>query len=485
MIKLQNISFAYKNGENDIGIHDINLEIKQGEVIVLCGESGCGKTTVTRLLNGLIPNYYEGELKGTLSIKDKDMTRADIYDFVGIVGSVFQNPSSQFFCVETTDELAFTCENLEIPTEEIHKRMGKAISAFSITDLMDKSLFNLSGGEKQKIACASVSVMEPDIYVLDEPSSNLDIRAIGELCKVVEYWKNQGKTIIIAEHRLYWLTELADKFIFMKDGYIESEFSNIEFLALSENQRHGMGLRSLNPTFPDNLSVDRESATFIEFKDFYFAYKKKPVLDIKSLKVPQNAIVGILGNNGAGKSSFAKCLCGLEKKSKGILQLENKTMGRKERISHCYMVMQDVNHQLFTESVFDEILLSMDEENIEEQANKVLVELNLADKRDIHPMSLSGGEKQRVAIASAIVTQKPIIIFDEPTSGLDYRHMLKVSEQIKNLHNQGRSIFIISHDPELIAECCDYFIFIEKGQVEWSGGLNVINSQRITDFFEI
>ena len=209
-------------------------------------------------------------------------------------------------------------------------------------------------------------------------------------------------------------------------------------------------------------------------------------LDIPEIQVPYGAIVGILGYNGAGKSTLAKSICGLEKKTKGSLNYKGNTILAKNWRSRSYMVMQDVNHQLFTESVLDEILLSIDEddEDAKEKAKEILKKLNLSKFQELHPLSLSGGQKQRVAIGSAIACNKELLIFDEPTSGLDYRHMLGVSELLKKLSKEGRTLFIITHDPELLKECCDYLIFLENGKLAWSGGWTRKNVKKVNEFFE-
>lgn len=489
MIKFEDVSFFYESEKENIGVHNINLNIKKGEVIVLCGSSGCGKTTITRILNGLIPNYYEGKFNGKLFVKGNEMSNASIYDFVGDIGSVFQNPRSQFFCVEAMDEMAFGCENLLFEEEETFKRIKNSCDDLDINHLMKKNLFRLSGGEKQKIACASVSAINPDIYVLDEPSSNLDIESIEDLRKLILSWKNNGKTIVISEHRLYWLAQIADQFVYLKNGSIDKIFSNKEFLKIKDNKRNEMGLRSLNPFKLDLLKSCKCCKKNINIEGLKFKNKKKTIIDIDPISLPENAIFGILGDNGAGKTSFAKSLCGLEKKTKGTVNLKGKNLNCKKRLKNCYMVMQDVNHQLFTESVFDEVLLSMEGEDEELKKNKVeaiLKGLNLYDKKELHPMSLSGGEKQRVAIASAIASDKPIVILDEPTSGLDYKNMNEVSGYIKEMQNSGKSIFIISHDPELLYSCCNHILFIKNGKIMWNNELNKNVANKINKtFFKI
>lgn len=486
MIEFQNVTFTYHSTERESGVYNLNLTIPDGQVVLLCGESGCGKTTLTRLINGLTPEYYEGKLDGVVLVNGKDTVKTPLYELSKAVGSVFQNPRSQFFNVDTTGEIAFGCENIGLPKEEIYRRIGQVTGELKIQKLLDRSLFALSGGEKQKIACASVSAMEPDIFVLDEPSSNLDVATIADLKQVVAKWRAMGKTVIVAEHRLYYLMDIADRVIYLKNGRIEQDMSAAAFGRLGVEQLQAMGLRSLHPANFSKIPAVSLGSSSIEIRNFLFSYGKMEAMNIPQLSVPQGAIVGILGDNGAGKTTFAKCLCGLEKSAKGTLQIRQEALGAKQRIKKCYMVMQDVNHQLFTESVSDEILLSMqgeDEQADKKQTEEILKSLNLLEYQELHPMSLSGGQKQRVAIGSAIASDKEILVFDEPTSGLDYHHMLEVAGNLQRLSDMGKTLFIITHDPELIAKCCNYFVFIEHGKTVWSGGWTDGNKKRIADFF--
>ena len=346
--------------------------------------------------------------------------------------------------------------------------------------------FALSGGEKQKIACASAAMMEPEIFVLDEPSSNLDIKSIRELAEVITLWKNQGKTILIAEHRLSYLMDLADRVLYMKDGQIENDFSMADFRKIPPDEISRMGLRSLYPvTFHNHHTFTAKNKDEIILSDFRFAYAESLVLKVEHLVIPQGSIVGVIGNNGAGKTTFARCLCGLEKKASGAITIKGETYLRKKRLNQCYMVMQNPSHQLFTEDVLDEVLLSMDGDEEENRpiAEKILSDLNLMPFTERHPMSLSGGQQQRVAVASAVASGREIMIFDEPTSGLDFRHMEEVAKVLEKLQKAGKTLFIITHDPELIERCCDYFIFIENGEVSWHGGWNLQNKQQLELFF--
>ena len=483
MIKIDHISFSYgEENENTGGVRDIDLNIEDGQFVVLCGESGCGKTTVTRLINGLIPHYYEGKMTGEVWVNGAKVSEQPLYDTAAVVGSVFQNPRSQFFNVDTTSEITFGCENLGQPEKDIRERLAKTVRDFRLEKLMDRNIFHLSGGEKQKIACAGVSIMEPDVLVMDEPSSNLDAASILDLRKILAFWKSQGKTIIVSEHRLYYLRGLADRFIYLADGQVSHDYSAAEFEQLTEQQRSDMGLRTfaLGRLLPPVLP--QQAKTALALRNFHFAYKNEPeTLHIMDCEIPTNRIVGIIGNNGAGKSTFSRCFCGLEKRC-GEIVWNGKKYRPKDRLNTCYMVMQEVNHQLFTESVLDEVLISMEEAN-QKRAEEILSRLDLLDFKDRHPMSLSGGQKQRVAIASAIASKRSILFFDEPTSGLDYRHMKEVANVLRQVRDAGITVYVITHDLELILDCCTDIIHLEDGSVIDQYGMDEDGLKKIREYF--
>lgn len=463
MITFSNINFQYKNNKTDKGnLIDIDLTIEDGELLVLTGESGCGKTTFTRLINGLAPNYYPGTVTGELLLDGENIIGKSVAELGRTVGSVFQNPRSQFFNVDTDSELAFAAENIAMDPSEIIRRMDEVTEELDLTELRGRSIFELSGGEKQRIACGSVAVMHPKVIVLDEPSSNLDAESIEKLKCVLAKWKKQGKTIIIAEHRLFFLRELADRLIVMKDGRITRIFGREEMSDLSPSLKD-MGIR---PLIEPELIVRRSDEGIrdhIRIKHFRYSYDRKTVaLSVDNMSLPGNQVVAITGNNGAGKSTFLKCLCGIYKTKKDKITLNGSRWNRKQRSRDCYLVFQDVNHQLFTESVLDELIIGMDDSLSEdvkkEKALEILERFGIKDLAARHPMALSGGQKQRVAIASSVAAGRDIILMDEPTSGMDELNMMRLSQELKRLKEAGKTIYVVTHDYEFINECCDSVI---------------------------
>lgn len=466
---LKNVSFRYANGDAG-ALNGVDITIAQGECLLLCGTSGCGKTTVTRLLNGLVPHYFEGELHGDVTVLGRDIRCTPIEELAGSVGSVFQNPRSQFFCVDTTSEIAFGCENLGLPEQQIRQRIQAAARDMNIQKLLDRSIFNLSGGEKQKIACASTAAMLPQLIVLDEPTSNLDLDAIDELKQILVMWKKQGKTIIIAEHRLGWLDGVCDRVLFMQQGSVKEEFPAHDFFSLTTEQLNSRGLRAVR-TKTNYLETqtgitalaEPETHGTIRLENYHYSYSGQDAVHIDALDIPQGGVIAVVGHNGAGKSTFIKCLCGLQKGFKGRTVIDGKRLKPKQMLALSYMVMQDVNHQLFTDTVLDEVMLSAGDDD-KQKAMQLLEKLNIAQFADRHPMSLSGGQKQRTAIASALTAGKNLLVFDEPTSGLDFAGMQCSAELIRSLGTDV-TVLIVTHDMEFIQRCCTHVLHIENGSI--------------------
>ena len=484
MIELKDVTFEYSTGDgiekgsaggvdekiSNGSLRGVNLSVTEGEFILLTGGSGCGKTTILRLINGLIPNFFEGRLEGSVTVDGFDVSHAELYDTAKSVSTVFQNPRSQFFNVDTTSELAFACENQGMEEKEILRRIDNTVNELGLQPLMNRSLFDLSGGQKQKIACASVAVTGNKIILLDEPSANLDLKTIDELSCLLKRWKSEGKTIIVAEHRISYLWNLADRTVVLKDGQIVRELPREQMDKISEEVLHGLGLRTNKCNTDCRVKPDNDKSNlspsgltrgsskdgnFLTLQNFRYKYRNGyQALNIPQMQIPVGKITAITGNNGDGKTILLNCLCGLGRRSKGTLFYNGKAYNRRQRQKLIYLVMQDVNHQLFTESVLDEVLISQSEEN-EEEARRILACLDLEQFVDRHPQSLSGGQKQRVAVASAIASGRDIMLFDEPTSGLDYTHMLQIGEILRNLKAHGKTVIVVTHDRELIKECCD------------------------------
>ena len=453
MIELTHASFQYEN--SDRGVQDISLSVKSGECVVLTGLSGCGKTTVTRLVNGLAPSHYPGAFSGSVRIDGKDISRLSTWEIGRLVGSVFQDPKSQFF--------------YGLSAREIRERTDAAIEALQLSRLKDRAVDILSSGEKQRAAIASVYAMKPKAFVCDEPTANLDAAGTRQLAQTLRQLKEQGFTLLIAEHRIDWLMGIADRFLYLRDGRIAAEYTPKDLLLLPEADILGMGLRSPHEgkCLPAPSVLD-ESPAVLKTAGLSKRIRKEVIFEDISLSVPKGKVTAITGQNGAGKTTLAQILCGLARQTRGHILIDGKKARAAARRREIYYCGNDTSTQFFTASVAEELLLNTEltEEN-KDRARHLLKEFGLYEYRDTHPSTLSGGQKQRLAIACAIFSGRRILILDEPTSGLDGQNMRLIAERLKSEARNGRTILVITHDRELIESCCDR---IAKIGVKFGGG---------------
>lgn len=469
MINIKNLSFQYGEEEPtrkaESGLSRINLHIHPGECVLLCGESGCGKTTLTKAVNGLIPYFEEGRLNGSVSVDAHEVQDTPMYELAKSVSSVFQNPRSQFFNTDAESEITFALENQGVLAAEIDKRFALAVSSLGIEPLLGKSLFAMSGGEKQIIAFAGAYISGTRIVVLDEPSSNLDADAIHKIQEIIEKMKADGKTILIAEHRVSYLRNLVDNVYYIRDGKVDQHFSAVKFYEMSNHMRTMLGLRQLAEPAVTSIIRVKNSRTaeenILEIKNLMLTYGKNVVAQNINLSLQSGDIVGIVGKNGVGKSTFSRVLCGLHEQKQGEVRFNGKVMKKKDLRRCCGIVMQDVNYQLFSDSVYGECLLGNGKVS-ESRVNETLEELGLTKLRNVHPQSLSGGQKQRLAIAAALVSDKKVLILDEPTSGLDYKNMMAVSGLLHKLAEKGILCIVVTHDTEFLSAACNRCFRLEK-----------------------
>ena len=396
-------------------------------------------------------------MEGKIRIAGRDSRDLSLEERALLTGTVFQNPRAQFFSVDTTGELAFGAEDRRIAAEEIYRRIDAFVARFSIESLTDRNIFQLSGGEKQKIACAAVNVEDPDIILLDEPSSSLDLDAVKHLRDVIHSWKERGKTIVIAEHRLNYLWDLADQMLVMKDGSVFRAFSGEERDALTDRELAEMGLRCKTMEDPSEILLSAITGDSIRLVDFSMRRNRRKLFRFPEMRIAKGKVTALTGRNGRGKTTLLRGLAGWEKRCRGTLADGSPSYRLKEMRIRSFLVMQDVNHQLFTDSVLEEVLISMPEET-RRKAMEILCKLHLEQAADRHPMTLSGGEKQRCALACGVASWRRLLLLDEPTSGRDYANVSLLAGQLKRMCAEGRTVVFVSHDSELIHSCCDHCV---------------------------
>ena len=463
MIELKDVSFRYE-GSKDQVLRHVSLIIEKGECVVLTGLSGCGKTTITRLINGLIPEFYLGDLTGSISIDGEDIADRQPHELAAMVGSVFSNPRTQFFNTDTDSELVFGMENSGVAYEEMHRRYDRTVRELQLHKLCGRDIFALSGGEKQRIAFGSIYALSPEIYLLDEPSANLDRQAIRRLRDILLKLKAMGKTILISEHRLYYLRGVADRAALVDQGEITEILPWEELENWTDDALHQKGLRSIHDTAIDlSEPPPPAQAPVLSIQNLAAARRKSVIFEHVDLTVSEGEIVGISEPNGFGKTTFARIVCGLMKEKSGSVLFNGVPARSSLRKRSAFLVMQDPNYQLFSESVERELKLTIHRESPQEAAvAEVLRDMDLEAVRERHPLSLSGGQKQRLCIALAALSPAKLLLFDEPTSGLDYRNMQRVAGMIRKLADEKRAVLAISHDSEFLNMVCTRIISLSR-----------------------
>lgn len=459
IMRAENLSFTYEDAKE--GIRDIDFKIREGQVVLLAGDSGCGKSTLLKCLNGLIPAVTEGEVEGNLYMGGSNYRDLKMYELNRQIGSVFQNPRTQFFTDNTTSELVFPMENYGWAKEEMDERVEKLTQDFHLDGILNRRIYTLSSGERQMLALACARTLGQRILLFDEPSANLDYGNAMGLGRRIAKMKEKGITVIVADHRFYYLDGILDQVLFMKDGRLKVFHSEEAF------KKSGYNTRSF-----DIFSIDKEfhqkKAPGLCLASLEKVSYKKILRDV-SLKLHKGEITVLVGNNGAGKTTMAKLFCKSIKPDAGKVSVKDLP----------FFIMQDPDYQLFGTSVTNELALV---KNDKEAIRKCLQYLNLYEYRHAHPFSLSGGQKQRLQIGMAILSDKDVIIFDEPTSGLDVSSMERISGEVCRLGERS-AVLVISHDYEFIRNVADRIVYLKDGVIRENFLLKKDTVTKLNDIF--
>lgn len=508
MIEFKDFSFQYKSQKKPT-LHHINLEIKEGEKVLIVGPSGSGKSTLGHCINGLIPFAYPGKKEGKLFIEENDSEKLDIFSSSKLVGTVMQDADSQFVGLNVGEDIAFSLENNAVDTDKMHEIVKKVANLVGMGEFLEQSPLELSGGQKQDVCMAGVMVDEAPILLFDEPLANLD-PATGKLVieLIDEINKTQNKTIIIIEHRLEdVLHRPVDRIVLVNNGEILADCKPEELFATTLLEDNGIRLplyvqamkyADVDLSKVKNLADDTdydlqdqkeklvhwyntnktdvkkiESAPLLTIKDLCFSYDGvKPILDHVSLDVHQGEMISVVGKNGAGKSTLCKCICAFEKADAGTLTFENTDMNDlsvKERADRIGFVLQNPNQMICNTMIFDEVAMGLrnrgvSEEKIKEKVENTLKICGLYPFRNWPISALSYGQKKRVTIASILALEPKMIILDEPTAGQDYRRYSEIMEFLKSLNEMGIAIVMITHDMHLMLEYTTRSVVLTGGK---------------------
>ncbi|HEM5155287.1 TPA: ABC transporter ATP-binding protein [Streptococcus suis] len=462
-VTVKNVALTY-SGADKPALQIEDLTIPEGQCVVLCGESGSGKSSFLKVLNGLTPEYYPAQLSGQIFLGDLDLQKSSLEEISRHIASVFQHPSTQFFHSQVLQELVFPCENQGLSREEIENRLAWVMELFGLASLSQRTISSLSGGQQQRLALAVATMQGTDVLVLDEPTANLDQEGIVIVEDILKTLKSQGKTIIIAEHRLSYLSQLADRYLYFQDGQVVTDYPASDFLHRTEECRQDMGLRCYDSE-PFGRAIAERASQFVSdeqgllVENLSVSQSGTLLYQIEKLCLAPGQVVGLVGPNGSGKTSLAQFLVGLASDKKARISWCGQSLSSRQRLEKTAFVMQEVRLQLFSETVARELTLGQKGKNLDEA---LLHRFRLDNLLDRHPVSLSGGEQQRLMMVASLLADKEILVFDEPTSGLDLRQMQEVGRALLDLKKKNKLVLLISHDEELLELVCDKIVDIKR-----------------------
>ena len=452
MIEVKNVSYTYSDSKEK-ALNNVSFTVNDGEIVLCTGRSGCGKSTVIRVINGLCPDYYGGTLEGSVSLNGENSAEMDLTEISRRVGTLFQDPERQFFALNVEDEIAFALEWMGIDRDEIKRRLERVIKRFSLESIRNNSIAALSEGQKQKVGLAEIVALHGKNIILDEPTANLDPQSTEDLARLLFELKQEGYCIFIVDHRHYWLNAIADRVLIMSDGKIEKE-GNFSILDNASLQKE-YGLRKAYVTDRRALLKDLDpwgTDYVVKGEHVAFTYKDgKTIFKDLNFAVPEGINV-LIGENGIGKTTLSRLIFGLEKLSGG--KIEFKDPKGKKPLQLGSIVLQNTDYQLNMQTVYQEVAICMTlADGVKPQPGKVM---ELLEKLDLsalsyrHPQSLSGGQKQRLVIACALAKNPQVLVLDEPTSGLDGANMQRIKNILHDYAKDGRAALVITHDLELI-----------------------------------
>jgi energy-coupling factor transporter ATP-binding protein EcfA2 len=528
IIRVTNLCYKPLGATEQV-LKNVSLDLCRGDFALLLGPSGCGKSKLTLCLNGLVPHLDQGEMSGTVAVAGKDTQTHEVYEFASIIGMVFQNPDDQILSLRVADEIAFGVENQGLPHEEIVRRVEEFMELLEISHLKDRLTFAISGGQKQRVSIASNLIMLQEVLVLDDPTTDLDPVGKNEIVQTLgRLWHEMGKTLLVIEHDLDDLVEFANRVIVMDDGQIVADGAPGEIFAqrYQEMVRLGVNLPqhveiahillqngSQAPTLPVRKEeafailqdfVDGHAGALtppqrvkdvrgepvISVRDLGFSYDAgAPILRNLNFEIRQGEFVAIIGANGSGKSTLVNNLIGLLRPDEGQILINGRDTRQvkvSDLVSDIGYVFQNPDHQLFASSVEEELQFSLRTRNftpdeIEERVSRTLDIVGLKHLRERHPFSLSRGQRQNLAVATALIHGPKLILLDEPTTGQDRRNLAGLLDMLSRLNRQGNTTIMVTHDMDIVAAYATRVMVLANGQIVFDGHPETVFYDRFED----
>lgn len=511
-IELRGVNFAYRDAEDDT-LKGIDLTVTPGEFVTVMGASGVGKSTMCQTLNGLIPKQIKGDIEGSVTVGGQDVSATRVAEMAETVGLVFQDFEAQLFSTNVELEIAFCVENLQVEKEEIRRRVAEALERVRLTGFENRQPATLSGGQKQRLAIASILAAQPAVMCLDEPTTDLDPVGKIEVFTIANELARTGMTLVIVEHETPEAL-MSTRLVLMEDGRIVRDGPSHEVLREVEvfEQLHIMPLQIPQlfaelgvATTERPLTVEEAQSEYdsgVRFSVNEAAYGELVRADAErqagygevlisavdvghryptgldavkgvNLEIRKGEFVAVLGQNGSGKTTFVKHLNGLLRPTTGAINVVGKDTREQTLLelgNHVAYVFQNPDHQIFSDTVFDEVAFAlrkrgMDAEEVETRVAEVIDAVGLSGQEEDDPFSLTKGQRQRVAVASALALHPEVLILDEPTTGLDYRQQKSMMELVKRLNEAGTTVVVVTHAMWVVCEYVHRVVVMKDGEV--------------------
>jgi energy-coupling factor transporter ATP-binding protein EcfA2 len=522
-ISVKKVTYTYPEQDTP-ALKDVSLDVDKGEYLVVMGRNGAGKTTLCVLLNGVIPNVLGGKIRGRTEVMGLDTRRHHVYEMAQYVGMVLQDPEAQLFTSNVRSEAAFAAENLGVPREEMIERIEWALEVVRLQEFVKRAPSHLSGGQKQRLAIAAGLVMRPSVLVLDEPTSQLDPIGAQEVFSVLrDLNQDLGMTIVLSTHKSEHAARYADRIVVLEQGQIvvqgtpQEVFSQVELLdrihvqvpavtrvewdlekalgkdraekgvlledtqaSLSElMDERGIARQSIVVSAPPPPTLPVPEEPTIVFKDVSFEYPgtDQKALDGISISVGKGEFVGIVGQNGAGKTTLVKHIIGLLKPTSGQITVDGKDVTEKsveDMARTVGLVLQNPDAQLFAMSAAEEVAfgctnLGLPQKEVAQRVDRALVATGLEEFREAYPFNLSFGDRRKLSVAAVVSMEPQVLIFDEPTTGQDFKGRRDLADIARRLNEMGRTVLMVTHDMDLIAEYTHRLIVMGSGRVLLDG----------------